>query len=260
MLPHATLLKGCRHPAELEALLSLADQALRTWKPLWSEFLAAEVREEAEALLGGLSELRLSSDGGYPGAERRQLKLERGEATEAPNSEAELGGLEIAGNFLFDPAEADDIRQALQAVGAETGDLGDVWIRGDRGGQAIVSAALARRLDGGEALVRTVPVRLEARPIAELQLPAARTPRRLSSVEASRRLDAVASAGFGISRSRMVALIRQGAVRIDWQRVTSPSRELAAGERVQLQGRGELEILSIEPTKRERLRIVMERR
>jgi RNA-binding protein YlmH len=58
----------------------------------------------------------------------------------------------------------------------------------------------------------------------------------------------------------MAALIRQGAVRIDWQPVTSPSRELAVGERVQLQGRGELEILSIEPTKRERLRIAMERR
>jgi photosystem II S4 domain protein len=260
MLPHAALLKSCRHPAALEALLALADQALRTWEPHWSGFLAAEVREEAEAVLGGLSELRLSSDGGYPGAERRRLKLERAEAAETPESGAELAGLEIAGNFLFDPAEADDIRQALQAVGAEADDLGDAWIRGDRGGQAIASAALARRLDGGEALVRTVPVRLEARPIAALQLPAARTPRRLSSVEASRRIDAVASAGFGLSRSRMAALIRQGAVRIDWQPVSSPSRELAVGERVQLQGRGELEILSIEPTKRERLRIVMERR
>jgi RNA-binding protein YlmH len=103
-------------------------------------------------------------------------------------------------------------------------------------------------------------VRFELRPIEALHLPATRAPRRLSSVEASRRLDAVASAGFGLSRSRMASLIRQGAVRIDWQPVTSPSRELAEGERVQLAGRGELEILSIQPTKRERLRICMERR
>lgn len=279
MPPHAEMLKGCRHPAQIEELLALADQALRTWEPRWSAFLAAEVREEAEAVLGGLSELRLSSDGGYPGAERRRLRMQRAETADTgagrdadtdvdvntdadadAAANAELSGLEISGNFLFDPAEAGDIRQALQALGAEEGQLGDVWIRGDRGAQAIVSAALARRLDGGEAQVRTVPVRIEARPIAELQLPAARTPRRLSSVEASRRLDAVASAGFGLSRSRMAALIRQGAVRIDWQPVSSPSRELAVGERVQVQGRGELEILSIEPTKRERLRIAMERR
>jgi RNA-binding protein YlmH len=79
-------------------------------------------------------------------------------------------------------------------------------------------------------------------------------------VEASRRLDAVASAGFGLSRRRMADLIRQGAVRIDWQPVSSPSRELQVGERVQLRDRGELEILAIEPTKRDRLRIALERR
>ena len=287
MLPRRELLKGCRHTADLEALLALADQVLRTWEPCWSPFLAAEVREEAEAVLGGLSELRLGSDGGHPGAERRRLRMERAEmadpaTTPAAGSElaanmagresaasaagrddrgdAELSGLEVSGNFLFDPAEAGDIREALRAAGAEAGELGDVWLRGDRGAQAIVSGALARRLDSTAGLVRTVPVRFEARPISELQLPAARTPRRLSSVEASRRLDAVASAGFGLSRSRMADLIRQGAVRIDWQPVGSPSRELAVGERVQVQGRGELEILAIEPTKRERLRISMERR
>jgi RNA-binding protein YlmH len=58
----------------------------------------------------------------------------------------------------------------------------------------------------------------------------------------------------------MADLIRQGAVRIDWQSVSSPSRELRVGERVQLRDRGELEILAIEPTKRDRLRIAMERR
>jgi RNA-binding protein YlmH len=58
----------------------------------------------------------------------------------------------------------------------------------------------------------------------------------------------------------MAELIRQGAVRVDWQPVTSPSRELRAGERVQLRDRGELEVLAIEPTKRERLRISLERR
>jgi RNA-binding protein YlmH len=57
----------------------------------------------------------------------------------------------------------------------------------------------------------------------------------------------------------MAALIRQGAVRIDWQVVTSPSRELAVGDRIQLAEKGELVILAIEPTRRERFRIRMER-
>jgi len=107
--------------------------------------------------------------------------------------------------------------------------------------------------------VRTVPVTLTARPIAELQLPARRAVRRLTSVEASLRLDAVASAGFGISRSRMAELIRQGSVRLNWQPISSPSRLLAVGDRVQLEGRGELRLETITATKRERWRIELVR-
>jgi photosystem II S4 domain protein len=169
-------------------------------------------------------------------------------------------GLEIAGNFLFDPATPEEFRTALVEAGAAAGEVGDLWLRGDRGAQAVVTGAVATALAEREGQVRSVPVRFEARPLAELRPPPPRAPRQLSTVEASCRLDAVASAGFGLSRSRMAELIRQGAVRVDWQPVTSPSRELRAGERVQLRDRGELEVLAIEPTKRERLRISLERR
>ncbi len=265
MVLRRELLEGARHPAALEPLIALAERVLRTWEPAWTPFLPPELREEAEARLAALSELRLRGEGGHPGAERQRLLLLRVETAPDPADREEppepgLRGLEIAGNFLFDSAEAEEFRTALLAMGAAEGEVGDLWLRSDRGARAIVTAPLAAALDGREGQVRSVPVRCEARPIDELQPPAPRTARRLSSVEASRRLDAVASAGFGLSRSRMADLIRQGAVRIDWQSVSSPSRELRVGERVQLRDRGELEILAIEPTKRDRLRIAMERR
>jgi RNA-binding protein YlmH len=105
-----------------------------------------------------------------------------------------------------------------------------------------------------------VEVRFEARPIADLQLPPERIERKLTTVEASLRLDAVGSAGFGLSRSRLVERIRRGEVRIDWQPVTSPSRELAPGQRVQLEGRGELLIEAAEPTQRGRWRVTLRKR
>ncbi|WP_216901518.1 photosystem II S4 domain protein [Synechococcus sp. CCY 9618] len=256
MLPRRELLEGSRHPEDLERLLVLAETALRTWEPQASGFLAGAVREEAETRLGGLSELTLASEGGHPAAERRCLLLARAGAEPAVPA---LMGLEISGNFLFDPATAADMVEGLARAGAGEGERGDLWLRGDRGAQAIVTAALAARLDGIEGMVRTVPVRFEARPIDELQLPAQRKPRLLTTVEASLRLDALASAGFGLSRNRMAALIRQGVVRIDWKVVTSPSRELAVGSRIQLVDRGELVLLAIDPTKRERFRIRMER-
>jgi photosystem II S4 domain protein len=281
MLPRPELLRGSRQPQLLEPLIASAETVLRTWQPQWTPFLGGALREEAEACLGQLSELTLHSDGGYPGAERRRLLLQRRESSQEPSQLAgelageragelagelpkelagELTGLEISGNFLFDPAEADDLRQALWAAGAAAADLGDVWRLGDRGGQAIVTRDLAQRLHGCQTNVRSVEVRLEARPLAELQLPAVRNPKRFSTVEASLRLDAVASAGFGLSRARMAELIRQGEVRINWRSVSSPSKELAVGDRVQLAGRGELELEQMALTKRDRWLLTLLRR
>ena len=247
--------------AEQEPVLEAAERCLRTWEPVWTGFLDGALREEAEARLGALSDLRLEPWGGHAGAERCRLLLQRSEAALPLDQVAgDFVGLEIAGNFLFDPAEPADFRAALLAAGAFPEELGDLWVRGDRGAQAITAQALAARLQGQAGRVRTVEVHFEARPLAELQLPPRRVARSLTTVEASTRLDAVASAGFGLSRSRLAALIRQGAVRIDWRVVTSPSRELRSGERVQLEGRGELQIEAVEITKRDRYRIRLMRR
>ena len=260
MLPRDDLLQGCPQPQALEALIERAEQALRTWEPQWSGFVSAELRELAQARLGPLTELRLSAAGGWPQAERCRLLLQRAELMAQESPEAPLCGLVVSGNFLFDPSEPADVRQGLQAAGIAPEQLGDIWMRGDRGAQAVLASEAAERWQGVEAQVRSVPVQLELVALEQLQWPAVRSPRRLSTVEASLRLDAVASAGLGISRNRMNELIRGGAVRINWQVVTSPSRELRCGDRVRLENRGELEILEIQPTKRDRWRLVLERR
>ena len=260
MLPRRDLLAGSQHPHELEGLIAAADQALRTWEPVWTGFVDGGVREEAIARLGSLAELSLAWAGGFPGAERQRLLIQRGEAPlQLEAVAADLMGLEIGGNFLFDPAERSDFRAGLLLLAAPAGELGDIWVRGDRGAQAIVTAAQAAALDGRTTSVRTVEVQLEARPLDQLQLPAQRQPRRFQTVEASLRLDAVASAGFGISRNRTAELIRQGSVRLNWQPITSPSRLLVAGDRVQLEGRGELRLEAVSATKRDRWRIVLVR-
>ncbi|MDA0717059.1 MAG: photosystem II S4 domain protein [Cyanobacteria bacterium] len=242
--------------SDLKALIAAAEQALRTWEPVWTPFLDGALREEAQERLAGLAELEMASRGGYPGAERQRLLLQRRDAAIGADEVASgLMGLELGGNFLFDPSERQDFRAGLISLGAAEGELGDIWLRGDRGAQAILTAAQATALDGRTATVRTVEVALEARPLNELQLPAQRLLRRFQTVEASLRLDAVASAGFGLSRNRMAELIRQGRVRVNWQSVSSPSRQLMEADRVQLESRGELQLEKVTATKRERWRI-----
>jgi photosystem II S4 domain protein len=261
MLPRAELLQGSRNPAALERVLEAADQAMRTWQPSWTGFLDGSVLEEAEARLEALAELESHGAGGYAGAERQRLVLVRRDAgLDATQLEPPLVGVEISGNFLFDPAEPGDLRTALLGLGLPEEGIGDLWLRGDRGGQGVVGVDWQEQLQGQQAQVRSVPVQLSLRPLAELQPPPRRQPRRLHSVEASTRLDAVASAGFSLPRNRLAELIRSGEVRVNWMPVSSPSHQLEAGDRVQLRGKGELTVEAITTTKRDRYRIALLRR
>ena len=257
MLPREELLAGAQNPEGLTVLVDLAEQVLRTWQPAWSPFLSAPLREEALARLGNLSELAWVSDGGYPGAERQRLLCHRRD--DSPDAAAPVQGLLVEGNFLFDPLSPDDLRTALQSMGIDDTSLGDVWVRGDRGGQGICTASAAEALHGRFGAVRDVEIRCESRPLEQLQIPVQRSIRTLQTVEASCRLDAIASAGFGLSRAKIVTHVKAGRLRLNWGHVRQASRELMVGDRLQLQDRGTVEVLSLTQTKRERWRVELRR-
>ena len=152
------------------------------------------------------------------------------------------------------------MRQALIDLGVTADGLGELWLRGDRGAQAVCTPEAANHLNGLNGHVRDVTLSVEAVTIDCLQWPAQRLPKRLTSVEASCRLDAIASAGFGLSRSKVIRQIRDGRLRLNWQPVRQASRDLKVGDRLQLQDRGSVEVLSLEITKRDRGRVEMLRR
>jgi RNA-binding protein YlmH len=81
----------------------------------------------------------------------------------------------------------------------------------------------------------------------------------MTTVEASLRLDAIASAGFGVSRSKMSDLISAGDVRVNWKEITQSSQALKTGDLVSIRGKGRLEIGEIVVTKKERYRIQLTR-
>jgi photosystem II S4 domain protein len=253
------LLTGADDPEGLRQLIQLADQVVRTWQPTWSPFLEARLQEEALARLNNLSEIGWHRDGGYPGAERCRFLCHRRDQMEDAHASAPVQGLLIEGNFLFDPLSPDDIRNALQDLGAAPDQIGDLWVRGDRGGQGLCTPESAAKLHEQRGRVRDVEIRCEALPIEALHLPAQRTPRILQTVEASCRIDAIASAGFGLSRAKIVSHIKAGRLRMNWHDVRQASRDVGVGDRLQLQDRGTLEVLSLTRTKRERWRVELRR-
>ncbi len=258
MLPRADLLKGAEYRETLARVLDLGEQALKTWQVVWSDFLSPPEIAEVQSRLHNLAELQVVAWGGYAQAERQRLALARPELSLEGAEGIPLAAIQIQGNFLFDPATHRDFLGALLGAGVAREKVGDILVLGDMGAQAIVVPELADYLSLNLTQVRSVPVQVSRIPLSQLKVQPPRV-KSITSVEASLRLDAVASAGFGISRSKMVEEIQRGEVRVNWKPITQASYTLRPQDWIAIRGRGRLQIEEVVETKKGRFRIQMKR-
>ncbi len=255
-LPIKELLTGSNNKKELENLLQQANLAFVSWNNLWTDFVDAPLQEEISEKLQGLNDINCYLDGGYRSAERKRICFARfSEYTSSNRDSAPIKGLNIEGNFLFDRATKKDFIQAIKSLGVSTNELGDLWIVRDRGAQILCKPETSLKLNGKKSLVRDVEIHYEALEISQLNLPNTRIPKRIKTVEASTRIDAIASAGFGISRGKIVKLIKEEHLRLNWIPIKQSSRPVKKGDRIQLENKGALKILEIQPTKKDRWRV-----
>jgi photosystem II S4 domain protein len=257
MLPKLELLKGFENQEILTHLLDQADQAIKTWEVVLTDFLSPPELMEAEQLLARLTEVQILSGGGYPQAERQRLGIARRELPLEPD-QVEVTALEIVGNFLFDPAKHGDFLGAILGTGLVRPKIGDVIVLGERGAQAIAVPDVAEFLEFHLTQVRTVPVKTRRIPLSELKIRQPQS-KELTTVEASLRLDAIASAGFGMSRSKMADLITGGDVRVNWKEITQASHALKSGDLISIRGKGRLTVGEVQVTKKDRYRVKLTR-
>lgn len=152
---------------------------------------------------------------------------------------------------MFDPAAHPDFLGAVLGTGVVRGKVGDILVQGETGAQILCDPELVEHFEMALTQVRTVPVQVKRIPVSELQV---RPPKveEISSFEASLRLDALASAGFRISRSKMTDLVKAGDVRVNWRPTTRASHELKEGDIIACSGKGRIEIKTIAMTKKEK--------
>lgn len=257
MLPREELLKAVENRDSVARVIDQADQASKTWEVVLTDFLSPPELAETQRVFSRLTEVQLVAWGGYPQAERQRLALAR-EEVPLEQSQVEVVALEIAGNFLFDTATHRDFLGAMLGSGIVRDKTGDIIVLGERGAQAIVVPELVEYLEMNLNQVRSVPVKTQRIDLSELKI---REPKKkeLTTVEASLRLDAIASAGFGMSRSKMADLIDGGDVRVNWKEVTQASSQVKSGDLIAISGKGRLEVGEIAVTKKERYRVQLTR-
>ena len=184
-------------------------------------------------------------------------------------SDPAVGGVSavsISGNFAFDQASHRDFLGAvLNSAGIDRRVCGDVVVRGERGATALVSSDVAEALALSLTRVRSVTVEATQIPLKELDFPIAAAaamapaaPVAVRSVEASMRLDAVASAGFRSPRSAAASAARAGELKLNYGEAKA-SAAVSEGDLMSWRGKGRVKVVGVGTTKKGKFAVEMER-
>jgi len=262
---------------DIARIIDQAERAASLWEVVWTDFYTPPTISSALKQLQHMSDITFVTWGGYPQAERTRIAIAREEIfpmktiSTAPITSSDedatndhddnpspllsqqqpppggVAALSITGNFMFDKATHRDFLGSLLGTGIERSRVGDIILNGEKGAQILVTPNLVDHILVNLTKVRNVPVQVaEIDPATDLRVTAPKT-QEVKSVEASLRLDAVASAGFRTSRGKMTVAIKEGDVRLNWE-IAKPSATVGEGDTISCAGKGRVQVVSIETT------------
>ena len=263
MIDLKEILLNSNYKKETEELINIANLAYKHWETYWTGFNSTYVCEEILKDFENLNDFKFFIYGGFSSSQRSRIACFRGDnipEEDALKRNFPAQGIKINGNFLFDNATQDDFRSLLIENGVNKVKVGDIWTIGDRGAQGIIDNLDIEHLDEKIFYLRDVKVKINVVGIDELQIPSGRSKKLVNTVEASTRLDAIASAGFRVSRTKIIERIENGMLRLNGSKVNKPTINLKIGDKLELENKGFIEILNLEITKRERWKVKLLRK
>jgi len=241
----------------MEKLLKITNLAYKNWQVYWSDFMPDFIYEELLKELSKLNDLSFFIYGGYENSLRAKIACYRSTILSDADDliyEFPGQGIEISGNFMFDNATQNDFRNFLIRYGINENSIGDIWTIGERGAQGIISELNHKNIEE-QLFLRDVEVNLRIIDLKDLKTPIQRIERTINTIESSTRLDAIASAGFRLSRNKIVDRIKNGLLTINGRKVIKPIINVKLGDKINLENKGFIEILDISETKRGKFKI-----
>ncbi|KAL8510228.1 hypothetical protein ACS0TY_017152 [Phlomoides rotata] len=232
---------------DVKRILEMANRALLRREVLHTDFVTPPVLKESMLALEKIADIKMVAQGGYPEAERCRLSV--GHANVLTSDPDIVAALSISGNFGFETCTHGDFLGSILGTGIVRDKLGDILLQGEKGAQVLVVPELVDFLVMSLDKVRNVSVTCKKIPLLALEYQPPRT-KTLKTVEASLRLDSIASAGFKISRSKMSSLISDGDVRVNWVTVTKNNTTVKTGDIISVSGKGRAKIGEIMNTRK----------
>lgn len=237
-------------------LVDLAGQAAKNRKYRLSGFLDPYGQEIAETIAASMEGIHVELDGGYAGAERQRAAFCHEEFAGTPAFEIAVVRAEWKGQFTR--LSHRDVLGSLMSLGVERECFGDIIATSDFA-KILTDKKMAEYLMENLSRIGEAGVNCT---LDELDSIAPREERckEIRATVASLRVDSIAAAGFGSSRSRAAADIGQDKLKLNWQPVKQASQPVKEGDILSMRGRGRLEVAEIGgQTKKGRTSVVLKR-
>lgn len=237
-------------------LADLAEQALRSQKFRLSEFLDPYGQEIAETVKANFPGLKVDFSGGYQGAERQRAMFLDEAFGGKPSYE--LAVVKASWNEQFTRLSHRDVLGSLMGLGIERGCIGDIIATGDFA-KIIVDQKMADYLLANLTHIGSAGVSCELDDLSSIA-PREERCKEIKATVASLRVDSIAAAGFGSSRSRAAADIAADKLKLNWQPVKNASQMVKEGDILSMRGRGRLEVVEVRgQTKKGRTAVLLRR-
>ena len=223
-------------------IIDKANGCLKNYDVRYSDFLNPFEVENAKAILNSDTNLKYSVDGGYDESERKIVFIYPF-YMEYEDINDTLRFIQIEGNFKFKSISHKDYLGSLLSLGIKREKIGDILIH-DNFCQVIVSEDICdfivinlEKVSRNNVKVKEIPVKDIAR--SELHF------KEISFTVSSLRIDSIISGVYNLSRNESVKLINNEKVQINYEKITSCSKEIKSGCLISVRGKGRSQITNI---------------
>ena len=249
--------KGTEGEETVIKLVDLAETVQRSQKFRMSGFLDPFGQEIAETVAANYGSIRVDFEGGYPRAERCRAVYIHEDFPGTPSG-FDIDCVEAAWNGQFARLSHRDVLGALMGLGIERDRIGDLLVTNDRV-KILCDSKMADYLLANLTQIGAVGVSCGRAELSSIA-PKEERCKEIRATVASLRVDSIAAAGFGSSRSRAAADIAADKMKLNWQPVKNASQAVKEGDILSMRGRGRLEVAEVRgTTKKGRTVVVLKR-
>lgn len=222
-------------------MLDLAEQVMRGRPYRVSDFMSPAGLTIADAVKANYPNMEIRFNGGYEGAERIRIAFVN--ADFVGTVDFGIVALKVSWDPRFRLLTHRDVLGSLMGLGIERDQLGDI-IMVNGGAQILATEAMAEYVQQNFTKIAMVTVTTEIIDSTEIQ-PKEERIKEIKTTVASMRLDAVASSGFSVSRTKLADAVNAGLIQVNWKPAKGPAQEVKAGDIISMRGRGRMVVDSV---------------